>query len=127
MGVTISTQETIRLLPGQERRFLSKQKHPAMQFRQFSVLSIFSVLVTLTIGRPRIVINNSMSMSNGLQTDRSSTKKPLSACEEAIYSCCSDQWSTFLKSARCFELNNCPGINFIANPCFRLPSVINRI
>ena len=104
-----------------------------MQFRQFSVLSIFSVLVTLTIGRPRIESSNSMrnvmnnSMSNGLQTDRRSTKKPLSACEEAIYSCCSDQWSTFLKSARCFELNNCPGINFIANPCFRLPWVINRI
>ena len=104
---------------------------------QFSVLSIFSVLVTSTIGRPRIessnsmrnVISNSMSMSNSnsLQTDTSSTKKPLSACEEAIYSCCSDQWSTFLKSARCFELNNCPGINFIANPCFRLSSVINGI
>merc|ERR1712038_1032569 len=113
MGVTISTQETIRLPPGQEGRYLPKQKHPAMQFRQFSVLSIFSVLVTLTIGRPRIessnsmrnVINSSMSMSNSnsnsLQTDTSSTKKPLSACEEAIYSCCSDQWSTFLKSARC--------------------------
>merc|ERR1712038_1493686 len=125
MGVTISTQETIRLPPGQEGRYLPKQKHPAMQFRQFSILSIFSVLVTLTIGRPRI--ENSNSMRNGLQTDRSSTKKPLSACEEAIYSCCSNQWSTFLKSARCFELNNCPGINFIANPCFRLPSVINRI
>ena len=34
---------------------------------------------------------------------------------------------TFLQSARCFELNNCPGINFIANPCFRLSAVINRI
>merc|ERR1712179_824141 len=64
---------------------------------------------------------------NILQTDRSSTKRPLSSCEEAIFSCCSDQWSTFLQSARCFELNNCPGINFIANPCFRLSAVINRI
>jgi len=106
-----------------------------MQFRQFSVLSIFSVLVTSTFGRPSIessnsmqnVISNSMSNINSLQTDRSSTKRPLSSCEEAIFSCCSDQWSTFLQSARCFELNNCPGINFIANPCFRLSAVINRI
>jgi len=110
-----------------------------MQFRQFSVLSIFSVLVTSTIGRPSIessnnmrnvisnIMSNSMSNINSLQTDRSSTKRPLSSCEEAIFSCCSDQWSTFLQSARCFELNNCPGINFIANPCFRLSAVINRI
>lgn len=69
----------------------------------------------------------SNSISSSLQTDTSSTKAPLSACEEAIYSCCSTRWSTFQQSARCFELNNCPGINFIANPCFRLPEVIKRI
>ena len=110
----------------------SRFKTPTMQFR---VLSILSVLVTSTVGRPRIESSNSNSISNGMsninsnsvQTDLSSTKRPLSACEEAIYSCCSSQWSTFLQSARCFELNNCPGINFIVNPCFGLPSVINRI
>merc|ERR1712183_211804 len=140
---TICIQETISLPPGQEAlqrkrrslRYLSKPKRLTMQFRQFSVLSIFSVLVTSTFGRPSIessnsmqnVISNSMNNVNSLQTDRSSTKRPLSSCEEAIFSCCSDQWSTFLQSARCFELNNCPGINFIANPCFRLSAVINRI
>ena len=123
-----------------------------MQFLNVSVLSIFSILFTLTIGRPRIeTINssnsisnskssgnsmsssrsksNSMSnsISNSLQVDASITKKPLSACEEAVASCCSSQWSTFQQTARCFELNNCPGINFIANPCFKLPEVINRI
>merc|ERR1711963_318116 len=92
---------------------------------QFRFLSIFSLLVTSTIGRPRIEpsSSNSISNSNSVEADMSSTKRPLSACEEAIYSCCSSQWSTFLQSARCFELNNCPGINFISNPCFRLPSV----
>ena len=100
-----------------------------MQFLQFSVLSISSILITLTIGRPRIETSNSnsISMSNSLQMSASSTKAPLSTCEEAVYSCCSSQWSTFQQSARCFELNNCPGINFIANPCLRLSSVINRI
>merc|ERR1712130_157598 len=123
-----------KLCKEEEDTVLPKPKRPTMQFR---VLSIFSVLLTSTIGRPRIEssnsnsnsISNSMSNinSNSDQTDRSSTKRPLSACEEAIYSCCSSQWSTFLQSGRCFEPNNCPGINFIVNPCFRLPSVINRI
>merc|ERR1712029_1320560 len=54
-------------------------------------------------------------------------KEPLTACEEAIYSCCSSPKSTFLQSARCFELNSCPGINFIENPCLFLSSVLNRI
>merc|ERR1712130_716652 len=117
-----------KLCKEEEDTVLPKPKRPTMQFR---VLSFFSVLITSTIGRPRIESSNSnsnsMSNINSDQTDRSSTKRPLSACEEAIYSCCSSQWSTFLQSGRCFELNNCPGINFIVNPCFRLPSVINRI
>ena len=106
-----------------------KTESSTMQFLQFSVLSISSILITLTIGRPRIETSNSnsISMSNTLQMSASSTKAPLSTCEEAVYSCCSSQWSTFQQSARCFELNNCPGINFIANPCLRLSSVINRI
>ena len=109
-----------------------KTESPTMQILQFSVLLIFSILFTSTIGRPRIDTSsksNSMSnsISNSLQMDGSSTKKPLSACEEAVASCCSSQWSTFQQTARCFELNNCPGINFIANPCFKLPEVINRI
>merc|ERR1711879_374284 len=54
-------------------------------------------------------------------------KEPLTACEEAIYSCCSSPKSTFLQSARCFELNSCPGINFIENPCLFLSSVLSRI
>ena len=97
-----------------------------MKFHQLSLLSIFSILVTSTIGRPRIETGCN-SMRNSVQMDRSGMKEPLSACEEAVYSCCSTKWSTFQQSARCFELNNCPGINFIANPCFRLSSVINRI
>merc|ERR1712130_247990 len=99
-----------KLCKEEEDTVLPKPKRPTMQFR---VLSIFSVLLTSTIGRPRIESSNSMSNinSNSDQTDRSSTKRPLSACEEAIYSCCSSQWSTFLQSGRCFELNNCPGIN----------------
>ena len=99
-----------------------------MQFHQLSLLSIFSILVTSTIGRQWIETGSSSnSMRNSVQMDRSGIKEPLSACEEAVYSCCSTKWSTFQQSARCFELNNCPGINFIANPCFRLSSVINRI
>merc|ERR1711971_1330812 len=130
MGVTICAQE--RLLSQEYLPFKSE----TMQFLNVSVLSIFSILFTLTIGRPRIeTINssnsksNSMSngISNSLQVDASITKKPLSACEEAVASCCSSQWSTFQQTARCFELNNCPGINFIANPCFKLPEIINRI
>ena len=59
--------------------------------------------------------------------ETSTKKRPLSACEEAIFSCCSSSKSNFVQSARCFEINNCPGINFITNPCLRLSSVINRI
>merc|ERR1711971_46895 len=140
MGVTICAQE--RLLSQEYLPFKSE----TMQFLNVSVLSIFSILFTLTIGRPRIeTINNSKSsgnsmsssrsksnsmsnsISNSLQVDASITKKPLSACEEAVASCCSSQWSAFQQTARCFELNNCPGINFIANPCFKLPEIINRI
>merc|ERR1711971_1501276 len=131
MGVTICAQE--RLLSQEYLPFKSE----TMQFLNVSVLSIFSILFTLTIGRPRIETINSSnsisnskssgnSISNSLQVDASITKKPLSACEEAVASCCSSQWSTFQQTARCFELNNCPGINFIANPCFKLPEIINR-
>ena len=70
---------------------------------------------------------NTNSKSNSLQVDGSSTKKPLSACEEAVLSCCSSQWSTFGETARCFELNNCAGINFIVNVCIKLPEVIERL
>merc|ERR1711971_652967 len=108
MGVTICAQE--RLLSQEYLPFKSE----TMQFLNVSVLSIFSILFTLTIGRPRIeTINSSNSMSssrsksnsmsnsisNSLQVDASITKKPLSACEEAVASCCSSQWSTFQQTA----------------------------
>ena len=71
--------------------------------------------------------SNSNTNTNSLQMDANGTKKPLSVCEEAVASCCSTQWSTFGETARCFELNNCPGINFESNICFKLPEVIKRI
>merc|ERR1711971_1157875 len=119
MGVTICAQE--RLLSQEYLPFKSE----TMQFLNVSVLSIFSILFTLTIGRPRIETissnsisnskssgnsmsssrskSNSMSnsISNSLQVDASITKKPLSACEEAVASCCSSQWSAFQQTARC--------------------------
>ena len=78
-----------------------------MQYKQLSTFSILAILISCTCGRPRL--------------------EPLTACEEAIYSCCSSPKSTFLQSARCFELNSCPGINFIENPCLFLSSVLNRM
>merc|ERR1712126_513442 len=89
---------TAKKLCKEEEAASQSQNAEKMQFR---FLSIFSLLVTSTIGRPRIEpgssnsISNSMSNSNSVEADMSSTKRPLSACEEAIYSCCSSQWSTF--------------------------------
>merc|ERR1711953_904158 len=77
-------------------------------------------LLSCTCGRPRLETGNT-------NVEILIEKKPLTACEEAIYSCCSSPKSTFLQSARCFELNSCPGINFIENPCLFLSSVLNRI
>merc|ERR1712001_487080 len=45
----------------------------------------------------------------------------LSQCETAILSCCASSQSTFVRSARCFELNSCPGLNFVPNPCLLFP------
>merc|ERR1711872_328409 len=82
--------------------------------------SILAILISYTCGRPRLETGNT-------NVEVLIEKEPLTACEEAIYSCCSSPKSTFLQSARCFELNSCPGINFIENPCLFLSSVLNRI
>ena len=87
-----------------------------------------TILVALTIGRPRVETSKSKSIGEtSMKMETSTKKRPLSACEEAIYSCCSSSKSNFVQSARCFEINNCPGINFITNPCSRLSSVIDKI
>merc|ERR1711953_1650286 len=83
-------------------------------------LLILVILISCTCGRPRLETGNT-------NVEILIEKEPLTACEEAIYSCCSSPKSTFLQSARCFELNGCPGINFIENPCLFLSSVLNRI
>merc|ERR1712180_31198 len=93
---------------------------PTMQYKQLSTFSILAILIACTCGRPRLETGNT-------NVEILIEKEPLTACEEAIYSCCSSPKSTFLQSARCFELNGCPGINFIENPCLFLPSVLNRI
>ena len=49
---------------------------------------------------------------------------PFTYCQQAVYSCCSSTLSTFAASARCFELNDCAGINFIINPCNNLVDVL---
>merc|ERR1712243_411407 len=82
--------------------------------------SILAILIACTCGRPRLETGNT-------NVEILIEKEPLTACEGAIYSCCSSPKSTFLQSARCFELNSCPGINFIENPCLFLSSVLNRI
>ena len=48
----------------------------------------------------------------------------LSQCERAILSCCASSQSTFVRSARCFELNSCPGLNFVPNPCLLFPRLL---
>merc|ERR1711971_23025 len=66
MGVTICAQE--RLLSQEYLPFKSE----TMQFLNVSVLSIFSILFTLTIGRPRIeTINSSNSISNSKSSGNS--------------------------------------------------------
>merc|ERR1719400_502104 len=50
--------------------------------------------------------------------------KRLTDCQTAILSCCSSPQSTYSQTARCFELNSCPGLNFVPVPCVHYPTVL---
>merc|ERR1712200_234661 len=53
---------------------------PTMQYKQLSTLSILVILISCTCGRPRLETGNT-------NVEILIEKKPLTACEEAIYSC----------------------------------------
>ena len=64
-----------------------------------------------------------------LPISRQSSYQPpkLSHCQTAILSCCTTSFSTYFQTARCFELNNCPGLNFVVNPCMLYPTVLLQL
>merc|ERR1712183_1148517 len=76
------------------------------------VLCLF-ILVTLVNTKPGFFSRTKRSM--------------LSNCETATLRCCNSMEDTFIQSGRCFELNDCPGINFVRNPCQHLINVINKL
>merc|ERR1712080_3573 len=61
-----------------------------------------------------------------ISSSRTPSHQPhqLSQCETAILSCCASSQSTFIHSARYFELNSCPGLNFVPNPCLFFPRLL---
>merc|ERR1712047_4122 len=65
-----------------------KFSKPTMQYKQLSAFSILAILISCTCGRPRLETGNT-------NVEILIEKEPLTACEEAIYSCCSRQSQLF--------------------------------
>merc|ERR1712062_165289 len=61
---------------------------PTMQYKQLSTFSILAILISYTCGRPRLETGNT-------NVEILIEKEPLTACEEAIYSCCSSPSQLF--------------------------------
>merc|ERR1711874_285656 len=111
MGVRTRSQGQLQPAASQLSRLSSQpaasQPEPAMFIQLSSCLTV-CLLLSQATGRPSI-------------------GRTFTQCENAIFNCCSSSSSTFHRSSRCFELNGCPGINFMANPCELYPDVLNSL